>query len=188
MEGKKSSFWMPLLGGGAVLGIVAVLGVLLLAGGDDQKAGAGTKSATGANGVPQFNLRYPDSWKVMDKQTAAKIGNEPTVALQRGTKTGILTMKIRGPVKEDLSTLEKQVVAQIEKRNRGVDMIDSGPVDTRAGKGLYMTWSTAEGALHSNLVVPAGKHSFTLDAVVPGGNKKAAEEVGLMFSAFEAGK
>jgi hypothetical protein len=182
-------FWMSLLGGAAVLATVAVLAIVFTGGDDDKKSGsnAAARTAQRADALPQFELKYPTAWRRVE--AGAKKGEPPRVVLARKDKTGMLTMAIRGPVKQSLASLEQDLEKRFKQRFPNMRAFESNRVNVAAGAGLHTTFVDGKtGQVQTNLVIPAGKLSYVLDAVVRGDSKKTAREVGLMLSAFDGAK
>jgi hypothetical protein len=187
-------FWMSLMGGAAVLAAVVVIALVATGGDDDNnKSGARAGANTAANGagstadqLPPFDLGFPNTWRKVDAKQ--KKGDPPRLAIARKDGTGVVTMTIQGPVKQSLAALEAGFQEALQKRvPGGVTQLSAKRVKVPAGNALHTTWiQKKSGRIQSNLVVPAGKVSFSLDAVVAGNAKKAAREVGEIFSAFDA--
>ena len=187
MEKKsRSSFWVVLLGATAALAVVAVLAVVVLGGDDDQDkpARAGAQTAQPAGQLPEFALNFPKTWKRVAAE--AKPGEAPRAVIQRKDGSGIVTMTINGPVKQSLDALRGDMKTALTKKFPGLRELQFKRIKVEAGDGLLSTWVSAKGRVQSNLVVPAGKVSYSLDAVVTPGKEKTATEVGKIYAAFDA--
>ena len=109
------------------------------------------------------------------------------LAIAKTDGTGRVALRIRGPVQQSLKEMGVELRSTLKKTVKGFRLIDSERVKIAAGDALYTSWYTADSKLvFQNLVVPAGRNSFTLDAAVATGKDKTAEDVGDIFSAFQA--
>jgi hypothetical protein len=96
-------------------------------------------------------------------------------------------VRVNGPVKQSLTSLQSELNAKMKTEAPKMKLDTSKVLDVKAGPALYTAWNTAGGkTLQTNLVVPAGKLSYTLDAVIDAKDRKTAREVGLILRAFDA--
>lgn len=185
-------FWMSLLGGTVVLAAVAVVALLVASGDDDAKGTntAGVPAAQRASGpMPDFELKFPSAWRRLAAEEAKGRGEGPRLVIARKDKAGMLSMAIRGPIRQSLASLKADLEARLKKQFPQMRSFESQRVTVPAGPGLHTTFVDGRtGRVQTNLVIPAGKLSYVLDAVVRGDSRAAAREVGLMFSAFDGEK
>jgi hypothetical protein len=190
---KRSVSPVALLGAVVVIAAVAVLGFFVL-GGDDDKAkttaNAGlTERAVRFNGPEKapFRLTVPPGWVRVEQKVIEKAGEVNTMAVRNANGTGVVSVRVNGPVKQSLTSLQSELNAKMKTEAPKMKLDTSKVLDVKAGPALYTAWNTAGGkTLQTNLVVPAGKLSYTLDAVIDAKDRKTAREVGLILRAFDA--
>ena len=186
---SRRGFWTVLAGAGAALAVIAVA-ALALTGGDDDKTRstaaqpASRTPAAAGDGLPEFALNFPKTWRRVAASAAE--GEPPRAVIQRKDRSGIITMTINGPVKQSLKALEADMRAELRDRYPGLRQLRFERIKAEAGDGLLSTWIGPKGRVQSNLVVPSGKVSYSLDAVVVPGEEQAATEVGEIYAAFDA--
>lgn len=181
---SRTSFMMVLFGAIAVLAAAGVLAAVFLGGDDDDEASVTTASPNGQDGLPEFALNYPKTWKPVDAK-APKDG-PPRATIQRRDGSGVITMTINGPVQQSLDELRGDLAPALRKRFPGLQKLSFKRIETQAGDGLMSTWVSKDARVQSNLVVPSGTVSYSIDAVVSPGKNKAATEVGSIYAAFDA--
>jgi hypothetical protein len=176
---QKSRFPLKAMFAGAIVVAALVAAAVLLLGGDDKSSGGGKAASSGD--LPEFALNYPKGWKRVDVRAGEHL------AIAKSDGTGRVALRIRGPVKQSLKDMSVELRGSLKKSVKGFKLISSETVDIAAGRALYTDWYGSDSKLvFQNLVVPAGKNSFTLDAAVAAGHDKTAEDVGDIFSAFQA--
>jgi hypothetical protein len=189
---KRSLSPVALLGAIVVIAAVAIVGFLVLSGDDDPKSGttAGvTQKAVQFNGPEKapFKLTVPKGWERIDQKTIEKAGEVNTIAVKNDSGTGVVSVRVNGPVTQSLTALQKELNAKMKTEAPKMKLSASKVLDVKAGPALYTSWKTQGGkTVQTNLVVPAGKLSYTLDAVINAKDPRTAREVGLILRAFDA--
>lgn len=189
---KPSFSPVALLGAVVVIAAVAVLGFVVLGGDDDKQSGATagiTEKAVRFNGPDKapFRLTVPAGWERIDQKTIEKAGEVNTIAVKNAAGSGVVSVRVNGPVTQSLAALRKDLNAKLKSEAPKMKLSASKILDVKAGPALYTSWNTRGGkTVQTNLVVPVGKLSYTLDAVIDANDRRTAREVGLILRAFDA--
>jgi hypothetical protein len=166
----------------AAIGAV-VLAIVLIGGGDDNGGKSG--DITGSKGAP-FTISYPSSWRPVSKKELAKLPGKPEAVLRRKDGTGFLVIRSDPGRAQSFGKLQSNLSTELRKRVPDFKERSSKVVKIKAGKGLFTTYVRSKtGTVHSVLVVPAGKRTFTLNSVSRGGKDKTAREIGKMLLSFD---
>jgi hypothetical protein len=182
---------------GAVAVIAAVVAVaLLLSGGDDDKAktrtpqtrpgaDAGGAALVGPKDAP-FALKYPATWTEIDVSGLTDADPPPIAAIRRKDRKGLITVTVRGPVRGSLAEVRKRLPGELNKRFADFKLVDSREQRVQAGPAVYTSWvRTKSGNVQSNLFVPAGNISFSVDVLLPADARDAAAEAGIILRSFD---
>ena len=162
----------------ALVGALIAVGAVTFGGGGS--AGGDRAAATAGRWQSPdraYSLKLPRAWRVEHGPAATVLqrrDGRATVVVRRGEP-------LRGPVTDLADGLERRL-----RRELG----DIRPVAARelpAGDrtGLLYTFvRPATGSVQSIAVVPTARATFTLDAVVDGGDAGVAREVGALVKSF----
>jgi hypothetical protein len=169
----------------AVLAAVAavVLAVVLITGGGDDNGKAG--KVNGSKAAP-FTISYPSNWRPIGKAELAKLPGKPAAVLRRKDGKGFVVVRSEAGKAQSFAKLQSDLTTELKKRVPDFKERSSKVVKIKAGKGLFTTYiRTKTGTVHSVLVVPAGKRTFTVNSVSRGGEDKTAREIGKMLLSFD---
>lgn len=193
-ESRKILSPIVLLGAVAVIAVVAVAGFLVF-GGDDGDEGKSTRTAaTGAvryDGpeIAPFRLTVPSSWERVNQKVVEQAGKTNSIAVQKRDGTGLISVSVEGPLKQSLNSLRTSLVRAVDKREVGMKLSESRTVKVAAGPAVYTSWTAKNGeTVTTNLVVPDGKITYTVDAVVDAKALETAAEVGKVLRGFDSGR
>jgi hypothetical protein len=173
----------PILAGVAVLVVVAFVVLKLLSGGDDAK-----NTTPVLKGSPQapFRIQYPNTWKPLNDAQLATLPGDPAAVLRRTDGRGTFVVTVRPPVESPLDKLPRGLKARLSSQFPDFHEIGAKIVSLHGTRALIYTFArTKTGTAQSLVVVPAGNHSFTLNAVVPARSPDSAREVGAMIASFD---
>jgi hypothetical protein len=162
----------------------AVASILLFAlstgGSSPAKPKAATASTYTAPGG-DFSLTYPAGWHA----TAAGAG---AVAIQRGDKTALVTLRESAALKGSLSKLAQGLPSELRKRFPDFQPIGARAVQLSTGPALVYSFArTKSDKVQTMVIAPTAKHTFTLVAVAKPGAKQAAAEAGAIVRSLRAG-
>lgn len=188
---------VSLVAGVAVVAIAVVGALLLFGGGGDDKAKTTAATAAASGKLTRFDgpkdapfrLTVPAGWERVSQSAVEKNGLENGIAVKRTDGSALITLKVDGPVKQGLGSLRSDLNRDLADRFPGMKIVSSRPVDVAAGRALFTSWTQKDKtAVQSNLVVPAGDISYTLDGVFNGESDVTAQEVGVVLRAFDEKK
>jgi hypothetical protein len=128
-----------------------------------------------------FALTYPAGWRA----TAA---GASAVAIQRGDKTALVTVRESAPLKGSLAKLAQALPRELRKRFPDFQPIGAHAVRLNTGPALVYTFARAKSAkIETMVVAPTAKHTFTLIVVAKPGARQAASEAGGIVRSLRAG-
>jgi hypothetical protein len=183
-EPRKRRFGTAAMVVAVVAALAAVvLAVLLISGGGDDNGKAGTVKGSKA---AAFTISYPSNWRPLSKGELAKLPGKPEAVVRRKDGKGFIVIRSEPGKAQSFDKLQSNLTAELKKRVPDFKERSSKVVKIKAGKGLFTTYiRTKTGTVHSVLVVPAGKRTFTVNSVSRGGEDKVAREIGKMLLSFD---
>jgi len=165
----------------AAVAAVAVAVVLITGGGNDNGKGGTAKGSTAA----PFTMAYPSSWRPLSKAELAKLPGKPEAVLRRKDGKGFVVVRSDAGRAQSFGKLQGDLTTELKKRVPDFKERSSKVVKIKAGKALFTTYIRSKtGTVHSVLVVPAGKRTYTLNTVSRGGADNVAREIGKMLLSF----
>jgi hypothetical protein len=178
------------LAGIALIVAAVVVALVLLLGGDDggDDAGGGPELSTLEAGGPSesapaatpFKLSFPPNWSEVPDEQLAQVPGERLAVLRRDGRTGLIAVTRQASSPElDLEALGSRLGKQIKKGLTDAREVASRPTRLPAGEAyVYSFVRRKAGTVHTVVVVPAGAETYVLNAVIPSGDDKAAQESG----------
>jgi hypothetical protein len=181
MRDRIRRFW-PLAALLVVLGAAALIATQLLSG--DGKSGH-TPAIDGPKAAP-FHLEYPKSWKPLTGAQLVQLPGRPLAVLRRTDGHGTFVVARRAALTTPLERLPSELKVSLAKQFPDFREIGAKLVTLHGTRALVYTFArTKTGTAQSVVVVPAGDHSFTLNAVVPPQSPQTAREVGAIIASFD---
>jgi hypothetical protein len=172
----------------AVLVVAVAAAVILLGGGGDDDSGgekletleAGGPSDT-APAASKFKLSYPPSWEeIPEDEITAKGPGETLAILRRQNRSGLVSVtRQKSSPNLDLNKLGTRLGKQVKAGLPDAREVASRPTRLPAGDAfVYSFVRRRAGTVHTIVVVPSGAETYVLNAVVPSGDNRAAQESG----------
>jgi hypothetical protein len=178
---------MKLLGAGAAVAAVLVVGAVLLLGGGD-KARQASAGRTIVDKSHRFALSYPKSgWNAVPAARLARVPSRPAAVLQRSDRRATVVVRDRASLKGNLVEIARGLTPQLKRRFRDFHPLSARIVRLAGGPALAYTFArTSTGTVQTELVAPAQGRSFTVEAVARGDDPRVAREVGAILRSFVA--
>jgi hypothetical protein len=172
---------------GAALGLaLGVAAVLLLT---HALSSGDSKSKTPAVDGPAqspFHLEYPRTWAPLDSSQLAQLPGRPLAVLRRSDGHGTFVLAVRPALTTPLDRVATGLKHRLGRQFTDFREIGAKLVTLHGTRSLVYTFArTKTGTAQSVVVVPAGDHSFTINAVVPPQSPQTAREVGAMVASFD---
>jgi predicted Zn-dependent protease len=140
----------------------------------------------GPSGAP-FTVTLPSGWKSLSTDELSTLPGSPLAVMQQTEGSGVVIINTQPPSDASLTALAKEVQAKLEKTISDFKLIGASTINIPAGQAASISYArTKEGTADTLVVVPAGGRIYTLNAVVPGGQKAAAEEAANIIKSFNA--
>jgi hypothetical protein len=151
-------------------------------------SGDGKSKALAVEGPAQasFHLEYPRAWRPLEASQLAQLPGRPLAVLRRTDGHGTLVVTTRPALTTPLDRVATGLKRRLSQQFTDFREIGAKLVTLHGTRALVYTFArTKTGTAQSIVVVPAGDHSFTLNAVVPPQSPQAAREVGAMVASFD---
>jgi hypothetical protein len=169
----------------AVLGAITavVVAVVLISGGGDDSGKGGTVKGSKA---AAFTISYPSSWRPLSKDELAKLPSKPEAVIRRSDGKGFVVIRSEPGRAQSFKKLRADLTRELRSRVPDFQQRSSKTVKIKAGNALLTTYIRKKtGTVHSVVVVPAGRRTFTLNTVSRGGEDDVARETGKMLLSFD---
>jgi hypothetical protein len=177
---RHRGLWLAALGA-----LLVVAGAFATATGVFGGNAATTPAVTGPRSAP-FHLAYPRTWHPLDATQLAQLPGPPLAVLRRTDGHGTLVVAERPALTTPLERLPQGLKRSLGRQFTDFREIGAKLVTLHGTRALVYTFArTRSGTAQSVVVVPAGNHSFTLNAVLPRQSPEAAREVGAMIASFD---
>lgn len=140
----------------------------------------------GPAGTP-FTVELPEGWKQAPADQLANLQGSPLAVLQKADGTGVVIVNSQAPTTASLEALSKRLEAKLKQKAPDFKLLGTKTINVQAGQAISITYArTKENTVNNLVVVPAGGHLYTLNAVVPSGQKVAAQQAADIINSFNA--
>jgi hypothetical protein len=164
-----------------VVAATAILALNRLIGGD---AEGGT--VKGPAGSP-FTIERPSGWTALSSAQLEALPGSVSVALRREDGRGLVIVNEQARGSHDFARISSDLDSALRKDVPDFKKLSSHTVGVKAGAAfVYSYVRTRERTANSVVVVPAGRRTYTISAVVTGGAENVAHQVGAMIRSFDA--
>lgn len=163
------------------LAAALVLGTLLLlmGGGDRPEPVRGPESHG-------FTLLKPEGWGELSKAERERFPGRPLAVLRREKNSGVVLVNAQAGQPQGLDDVTRSLDRRLKEGIPDFRKVGAREVRVQAGRALLYSYARKDaGTANTLLFVPAGRGSYTVNAVVPAGGQEAAREVGRILLSFE---
>jgi hypothetical protein len=134
----------------------------------------------------RFHLEYPRAWRPLEESQLAQLPSRPVAVLHRTDGHGTFVVTTRPALTTPLDRVAAGLKRRLGRQFTDFREIGAKLVTLHGTRALVYTFArTKTGTAQSVVVVPAGDHSFVLNAVLPPQSPQAAREVGAMVASFD---
>jgi hypothetical protein len=99
----------------------------------------------------------------------------------------VVIINTQPPSQAGLQALAKEVRKKLATTVPDFKFVGASTINIPAGQAASISYArTKEGTANTLVVVPAGGRIYTLNAVIPGGEKEAAAEAAAIIRSFNA--
>jgi hypothetical protein len=145
-----------------------------------------TDTVHGPSGAP-FTVTLPPGWKSLSSDELARLPGSPLAVMQQTDGAGVVVINTQPPTNAGLDALSKELQTKLRKTIPDYKLIGANTINIPAGQAASISYARAkEGTADTLVVVPAGGRIYTLNAVVPGGEKAGAREAAAIIKSFDA--
>jgi hypothetical protein len=134
-----------------------------------------------------FTVTRPPGWESASQEDLDALPGSPLAVLQQTEGTGIVIINTQPQTRASLPQLSKELQSQLKQKIGDFRLVKSRIINVPAGQAISITYArTGKGTANTLVVVPAGGHVYTLNAVVPAGEESAARDVAAIIDSFNA--
>jgi hypothetical protein len=140
----------------------------------------------GPAGAP-FRVELPDDWRAASPNELQALPGSPLGVARQTDGRGVLVVRLAGSAPRDFTAFTKRLDREFERRFRDFERKSARTLRVRAGAAYFYSYiRRRRGTVHSVLIVPAGRRSYTLNTVAQGGADDVARQLGRMLVSFDA--
>ena len=140
----------------------------------------------GPSGDP-FTIAQPEGWESLSEAQLSALPGSPLAVIRQTDGNGIVVINTQAETKGSLQKLSAKLVSKLQSAIPDFKLVTAHTVNVKAGPALSISYArTKKGTANTLLVVPAAGRLYTLNAVVPAGQKGAAHDAGVILSSFDA--
>jgi hypothetical protein len=135
----------------------------------------------------EFSVTRPSGWDTVSSDELAALPGSPLAVLRQTDGPAIVIINSQPQTSASLPQLSKELQSKLEQKISDFKLVRSRIINVPAGQAISITYArTAKGTANTLVVVPAGGHVYTLNAVVPAGEEAAARQVAEIINSFNA--
>lgn len=167
---------------GGALALLAVIGIVRLATGAGDHAGA-ARSYTAPGHA--FELAVPRGWSALSAAQLAQVPGRPVAAVRRDDGRGVVMVRRTAAVKGDLRDVARHLTAQLRRRVPGFRLVSARLGNVRAGAAFLYTFVRGTGTTAQSLAITTVRGvTYRIDSVVPAATPAAARQAGAIVRSF----
>jgi hypothetical protein len=134
-----------------------------------------------------FTVAQPQGWESLSEQQLSALPGSPLAVIRQSDGNGIVVINTQAGTKGSLEKLSTKLVSKLQATIPDFKLVTAHTVTVKAGPALTISYArTKKGTANTLLVVPVAGRIYTLNAVVPAGQKAAAQQAGNILSSFDA--
>jgi hypothetical protein len=138
----------------------------------------------GPSGAP-FTVTKPPGWTALPTDQLASLPGNPLAVVRQSNGTGIVIINSQPQSSASLTKLSKQLQTKLKQTIPDYKLIGAKTINIPAGQAISITYArTQKGTANTLVVIPAGGHIYTLNAVVPAGEKDTAKQAADIINSF----
>jgi predicted Zn-dependent protease len=141
------------------------------------------------HGPPEapFTVTLPSGWKSLSADELSRLPGSPLAVMQQTEGSGVVIINTQPPSDASITALSKEIQAKLAKKIPDYKLIGATTINLPSGQAASISYArTKENTADTLVVAPAGGRIYTLNAVVPGGQKAAAEQAADIIKSFDA--
>jgi hypothetical protein len=140
----------------------------------------------GPSGAP-FTVTAPTGWVSLSEAELQQLPGTPLAVLRQLNGTGIVIINSQPQTAASLPKLSKELQAKLKDKISDFQLVKADTINIPAGQALSITYTRAtKGTANTLIVIPAGGHVYTMNAVVPAGEEDTARQVTQIINSFNA--
>jgi hypothetical protein len=168
------------IAGAATVLAIALVAVLLLRSGDDDRAPRYRPADR------SFSVVLPAGWRAAGAAELAAAPAKPAAVLRRADRRGVVVIRRRPPLQRSSRSLTRDLTAQLGRRFKGLEPVGARSIRLASGPAYVYTFARpSAGTVQSIAVAPRRGGTYTIDAVASAGARDAAAQIGAIVRSFD---
>jgi hypothetical protein len=140
----------------------------------------------GPSGAP-FTLTLPSGWRSLSQEELSQLPGSPVAVIQQTDGAGVVIVNTQPPTNGSLQALSKEIEQKLKQSIPDYKPIGTSTLNLPAGQAVQISYArTKTGTADTLVVVPAGGRIYTLNSVIPGGDKEAVKQAIDIIQSFNA--
>jgi hypothetical protein len=140
----------------------------------------------GPAGAP-FTVTLPSGWKSLPPDQLSELPGNPVAVMQQTDGAGVVIINTQPPTSGSLDALAKQIEAKLKNNIPDYKPIGTSTLNLPSGQAVQISYArTKAGTADTLVIVPAGGRIYTLNSVIPGGDKASVKEAVDIIQSFNA--
>jgi hypothetical protein len=140
----------------------------------------------GPSGTP-FTLTLPSGWRSLSQDELSQLPGSPVAVMQQTNGAGVVIINTQPPTSGSLQALGKEIQKKLKTSLPDYKPIGTSTLNLPAGQAVQISYArTQAGTADTLVVVSAGGRIYTLNSVIPGGDKDAVKQAIEIIQSFNA--
>lgn len=140
----------------------------------------------GPSGTP-FTLTLPSGWRSLSQEELSQLPGSPVAVMQQTDGAGVVIINTQPPTNGSLPALAKEIESKLKQGIPDYKPIGTGTLNLPAGQAVQISYArTKAGTADTLVVVSADGRIYTLNSVIPGGDKQSVKEAIDIIQSFNA--
>src|SRR3954447_11628079 len=140
----------------------------------------------GPSGAP-FTLTLPSGWQSTPEDQLSQLPGSPVAVMRQTDGAGVVIVNTQPPTSGSLQALGKEIEKKLKKNIPDYKPIGTSTLNLPSGQAVQISYARTQAGTADTLVIaPAGGRIYTLNSVIPGGDKQAVKEAVDIINSFNA--
>jgi hypothetical protein len=150
---------------------------------DDGKTSGGQLTGSSKDA---FTLSYPEPWRPLSQKELDRLPGNPLAVVRREDGKGFVVLRREKRAPKTFGSFSSDLTRALDRRVPDFKKQSSRTVRIGAGKAFFYSYiRKRKGTVHTVVIVPAGKRSYALNTVSPGGAEDVARQIARIILSFK---
>jgi hypothetical protein len=140
----------------------------------------------GPSGAP-FTVTLPSGWTSLSQEELLQEPGSPVGVMRQTDGAGVVIINTQPPTNGSLPALAKEIETKLKKNIPDYKPIGTSTLNLPSGQAVQISYARTQAGTADTLVIaPAGGRIYTLNSVIPGGDKQSVKEAVDIINSFNA--